>query len=79
MSDHQPKGMDGRLGATGWMKGLPKKNASPIPKSMSAMPMAMSLTRGIEQITPCRMPNIAPASAAAPTPAQADPVRKATA
>ena len=78
-SDHQPRLIAGRSGATGWMKGLPKKNASPVPSSISAMPMAMSLTRGSEQSNPWTSPKIAPASAAASTPIQADPVRKASA
>ena len=34
----------------GWMSGLPRKKASPVPNSISAMPTAMSLTRGKPQI-----------------------------
>ena len=33
--------------------GLPRKNARPVPNSISAMPMAMSLTRGSVQMQPC--------------------------
>ena len=39
-----------RLGALGWMKGLPRKKARPVPNSISAMPVAMSLTRGSWQM-----------------------------
>ena len=78
-SDHQPRPMAGRSGATGWMYGLPKKKARPMPSSISAMPMAMSFTRGNEQRKPWTRPNTAPAIDAAPTPAQAEPVSKATA
>ena len=45
-----------------------------MPNSISAMPMAMSLTRGNEHISPWISPNSAPASAAATTPAQGFPV-----
>ena len=37
-------------GADGWMYGLPKKNATPVPNSIIAMPTAMSFTRGSLQI-----------------------------
>ena len=46
-----------------------------MPSSISAMPMAMSLTRGSEQSTPWTRPKTEPAAAAASTPAQAEPVR----
>ena len=52
MSVHQPSGIEGRSGATGWMYDLPKKNARPMPSSISAMPMAMSLTPLKRQIQP---------------------------
>ena len=43
---HQPSANAGRCGACGWISGLPRKNASPMPNSISAMPTATSLTRG---------------------------------
>jgi hypothetical protein len=52
MSDQKPSGIAGRSGADGWMKGLPRKKASPVPNSISAMPIAMSFTLGNEQIQP---------------------------
>ena len=74
MADQPPSEIAGRSGATGWMYGLPKKKARPMPKSISAMPTAMSLTRGNLQIQPWKAPNAAPAIPAASTPAQADEV-----
>ena len=74
LSLHQPKGIAGKSGATGWIYGLPKKNARPIPSSIIAMPVAMSLTLGSRQTTPWTAPNRVPASADAPTPSHADPV-----
>src|SRR5688572_11440154 len=62
--DHQPKGIAGRSGADGWMNGLPKKKARPDPNSISAMPMAMSLTLGNLQIQPWNRPNSAPVAEA---------------
>ena len=44
LSDQPPSGSDGSRGALGWMKGLPRKKASPVPNSIMAMPMAMSFT-----------------------------------
>ena len=51
-SDQKPSGIAGSIGAEGWMNGLPKKKARPMPNSIRAMPMAMSLTRGNLQIQP---------------------------
>ena len=78
MSDQKPNGMAGRAGAEGWMKGLPKKNARPVPNSISAMPMAMSLTRGNLQIQPWKRPKQMPLPAAARTPSQGEPETTAT-
>ena len=75
MSLHQPKSIDGRCGAVGSISGLPRKNASPVPSNMSAMPTAMSLTRGSPQIAACSAPSAAPQSPAATTPSHGDPVR----
>ncbi len=68
-------GIEGRCGAWGWMKGLPKKNARPVPSVIMAMPIAMSLTRRSEQRSPCRLPRSTPAPPPASTPSQGDPVR----
>ena len=61
------------------MKGLPKKKARPEPNSIIAMPMAMSLTFGSEQIRPWIRPNRLPARAATSTPSQGEPVITAVA
>jgi hypothetical protein len=37
-------------GALGWMKGLPKKKARPVPSIIMAMPTAMSFTLGSLQM-----------------------------
>jgi len=71
--------MAGRLGAFGLMNGLPKKKASPEPNSISAMPMAMSLTFGNLQIQPWNRPKHRPAKAAASRPSQGELVITATA
>ncbi len=65
----------GRIGACGWISGLPRKNARPVPNSISAMPTAMSLTRGKLQIAACSTPSSAPDTPAASTPSQGEPVR----
>jgi hypothetical protein len=78
-SDQKPSGIAGRSGAEGWMKDFPKKKASPEPNSISAMPIAMSLTRGKEQIQPWNSPKQTPEAAAASTPSQGEPVSTATA
>ncbi len=57
MSLHQPKSIAGSRGAVGSISGLPRKNASPVPNSISAMPTAMSLTRGSEQMPACSAPS----------------------
>ena len=75
MSLHQPKSIAGRIGADGSISGLPRKKASPVPNSISAMPTAMSLTRGKPQIAACSKPSSAPDMAAASTPSQGEPVR----
>ncbi len=51
MAVHQPKSIAGRMLALGAISGLPRKKASPMPNSISAMPTAMSLTLGSPQIT----------------------------
>ncbi len=51
LSLHQPRPIDGKLGAAGWMNGLPRKNARPTPNNIKAMPTAMSLTRGRLQMS----------------------------
>ena len=61
------------------MKGLPKKKARPEPNSISAMPMAMSLTLGNLQIQPWNRPKQAPVAEAASTPSQGESVMTATA
>jgi hypothetical protein len=61
------------------MKGLPKKKARPEPKSIRAMPIAMSLTFGNLQIQPWKRPKTAPEQAAAKTPSQGEFVITATA
>ena len=70
--DQPPKGIAGRSGADGWMNGLPKKKARPEPNSISAMPMAMSLTFGNLQIQPWNRPKQAPVADAASTPSQGE-------
>ena len=45
-----PSGIASSRGAVGWMKGLPKKKARPVPKLMMAMPTAMSFTFGSLQM-----------------------------
>ena len=67
--------MAGSVGAAGWISGLPKKKASPVPSSISAMPTAMSLTPRSEQRTPCKSPNRTPARPAASTPTHGEPDR----
>ena len=69
----------GRRGACGWMNGLPKKNARPVPSVIIAMPTAMSFTLGSEHSAPCIAPSATPAPPPASTPSHADPVRKAVA
>ena len=57
------------------MKGLPKKKASPMPNSIMAMPMAMSLTlRELADPAVEQRRSTAPASPAASTPSQGEPV-----
>ena len=56
------------------MNGLPKKKARPEPNSISAMPMAMSLTFGNLQIQPWNRPKQAPVAEAASTPSQGESV-----
>ena len=70
-----PRAIVGSLGACGCTKGLPRKNARPEPKMKSAMPTAMSLTRGRLHTAACSRPSRAPAAAAASTPSQGEPVR----
>ncbi len=71
----KPRSIACSMGAAGWISGLPKKKARPVPKIISAMPTAMSLTPFSEQIAPWRRPNSVPARPAASTPAQGLPVR----
>ena len=68
LSLQNPSGIEPSLGASGWMYGLPKKNATPTPNSIMAIPTATSLTRGRPQIEPCIAPSTEPASPAAKTP-----------
>ena len=75
MSLHHPKSIAGSRGAVGSISGLPRKNASPVPNSISAMPTAMSLTRGSEQMPACSAPSSAPVIPAASTPSHGEPVR----
>ncbi len=75
---HQPSGIDGRCGAVGPISGLPKKNASPTPKSIKAIPTATSLTRGRLHSQACSAPSITPTAPAASTPSHGDPVRYET-
>src|SRR5215831_2965453 len=71
--DQKPSEIDGSIGALGWMYGLPKKNARPMPSNIMAMPSATSLTRGSLQSQPCRAPNSDPTSPAASTPIHGEP------
>jgi hypothetical protein len=43
----KPSGIAPSRGAVGWIRGLPRKKASPTPSSIMAMPSAMSFTRGL--------------------------------
>ena len=72
---HQPKSIAGSRAAVGSISGLPRKNASPVPNSISEMPTATSLTRGSEQMPACSAPNSAPVRPAASTPNHGEPVR----
>ncbi|OHV14801.1 hypothetical protein BK022_23750 [Methylorubrum extorquens] len=78
-SDQKPKGIAGSGGAEGWMKGFPRKKARPEPNSISAMPIATSLTRGKRQMKPCSRPKAPPARPATATPAHALPLSTAVA
>ncbi|MGY4161960.1 hypothetical protein ACVINW_007802 [Bradyrhizobium sp. USDA 4461] len=72
---HQPKSIAGSRAAVGSISGLPRKKARPVPSSISAMPTAMSLTRGNEQMPACSAPNSAPVIPAASTPSHGEPDR----
>mgnify|MGYP003694492193 CR=1 FL=1 len=69
-----PSGSPGSIAARGSMNGLPRKNARPMPKMNSAMPTAMSLTRGRLQMAACSNPSALPATPAASMPSQGEPV-----
>jgi len=73
--DQPPSEIEGRCGACGWMKGLPKKKARPVPNSIMAMPIAMSFTLGSLQIYPWIAPKKQPERPAQNTPNQGEPVR----
>ena len=75
---HQPADTAGRCGAVGPINGLPRKNASPTPNSISAMPTATSLTRGREHSHACSAPSATPATPAVSTPSHGEPVRYET-
>ena len=74
-----PSSMAGRSGALGWIKGLPSQKARPEPASISAMPMAVSLTRFRLHNMPCSAPNNMPTHAAARMPSHGLPVTSDTA
>jgi hypothetical protein len=76
---HAPSSMDFRSGALGWISGLPSQKARPEPASISAMPMAVSLTRARLHSAPCSSPKTMPTAAAASTPSHGLPVVRATA
>ena len=71
---HAPSGIAGSMAAFGWMYGLPRKNARPVPNSISPMPTAMSFTRGRLHTRPWSSPRARPAPPAASTPSHGLPV-----
>src|ERR1700722_11954429 len=75
--DQKPRSMAGSFGALGWMNGLPRKKARPVPNEMSAMPIATSLTRGRLHRQPCRPPGAAADAPHDPPHDHAEPRRAA--
>ena len=69
-SDQPPNARAGSIGACGWMRGLPNRNASPVPSMIRAMPTATSLTRRSWHAKAWQRPSSAPAAPASATPAQ---------
>ena len=55
------------------MYGFPRKNASPVPNNIIAIPTAISLTRWKLQSQLCKAPSTAPANPAHKTPSHGDP------